>query len=84
MQPTPAADVNETLDRLIGSWCERRELKALSLVLPAWLANGGLTDQWADLMDALDMLTERRVLPDDEQAEVERVAALVRRIVYRR
>jgi hypothetical protein len=80
----PAGEANESIRGLVDAWCERRELKALSMILPDWLGNGGMTDQWADLMDALDRLSQRKLLPPDEQTEVERVHGIVRRIVYRR
>lgn len=43
----------EQLQSLIERWCDRREYRALSEVLPAWINNNGLTDGWAELHDAL-------------------------------
>ena len=37
---------------LIDGWCERRALKALSIVLPSWPPFGH-SDQWYDLREAL-------------------------------
>lgn len=45
----PNIDVNTTLENLIEAWCDRREYKALAIVLPTWLANNGLTDGWGEL-----------------------------------
>ena len=45
--------MNETIRRLIESWCERKEYKPLSIVLPVWIGNNGLTDGWAMLREAL-------------------------------
>ena len=43
----------EILDQLVTAWCDRRELGPLSKLLPAYLAFSGLTDAWADLLEAL-------------------------------
>jgi len=44
---------NQIIESLVDSWCERRELTALSYVFPAWTSNNGLTDGWAQLRDDL-------------------------------
>jgi len=75
--------VNGPLARLIDGWCERRELRPLTLLLPAYTANAGLTDDWARLMEALYDLRARGRLPEAEQAEVERLVPIVERTVYR-
>jgi len=46
-------DPNAIIASLVEAWCERRELIALSYVLPAWTGNVGLTDGWAQLRDDL-------------------------------
>jgi uncharacterized membrane-anchored protein len=46
-------NLNEDLNVLVDNWCARKEYAALSLVLPAWLSNNGLTDGWVELRDAL-------------------------------
>lgn len=62
------ADVNTIMSELVDVWCDRRELRALSYVLPAWTGNNGLTDGWSQLRDDLRhahaMCTE---LPRDER-----------------
>jgi hypothetical protein len=75
--------VNDPLARLIDAWCERRELRPLAMLLPAYTANFGLTDDWARLMEALYDLRAWRRLPDEEQGEVERLIPIVERTVYR-
>ena len=75
--------VNGPLSRLIETWCDRRALGALAVVLPAYTSNNGLTDGWADVMDALRSLRATRELPAEEQAEVERLVVLVEQMVYR-
>jgi len=41
------------LRSLIDTWCDRRCLKALSRILPAYMGFNGLTEGWGDLYDAL-------------------------------
>ena len=71
------------LSRLIEAWCDRRALGALAVLLPAYTSNNGLTDGWAEVMEALRRLRATRQLPADEQAEVERLVVLVEQMVYR-
>lgn len=78
-----APDVLTDVSTLIDAWCDRRELRALARLLPAWLANNGLTDGWADVLDALRAIRADQRLPDDEAAVVERSIAAVERAVYR-
>ena len=46
-------DPNQIISDLVDDWCDRRELRALSYVLPAWTGNNGLTDGWSQLRDDL-------------------------------
>jgi len=71
------------LGRLVDRWCERRDLGHLAAVLPAYVYNFGLTDGWADLMEALRVVRSSETLPSDERAEIERVLRIVERAVYR-
>jgi hypothetical protein len=75
--------VNGPLERLIDNWCERRDLRPLALLLPAYTSNAGLTDDWAGLMDALHDLQSRGRLPAAERDEVERLLSIVERMVHR-
>lgn len=75
--------VNGPLHRLIESWCDRRDLRPLAIMLPAYTSNFGLTDDWGRLMGALYELRAKRCLPEVEQDEVERLIPLVERAVYR-
>lgn len=75
--------VNGPLEQLIGAWCERRDLRPLATVLPAYTSNNGLTDGWGDLMEALRTLRADSYLPEEEQAVVERLLPLVEKAVYR-
>ncbi len=62
------ADPNQIISELVELWCDRRELRPLSYVLPTWTNNNGLTDGWSQLYDDLKhayvMCTE---LPPDER-----------------
>jgi hypothetical protein len=61
-------DVNAEIRRLVEVWCDRRELAALASLLPAWLANNGLTDGWAFLNEAIKhTYAAGRDLPFDER-----------------
>jgi hypothetical protein len=51
---------------LIDAWCDRRELRALARLLPAWLVNNGLTDDWRDALEALSAIRADDRLPYDE------------------
>jgi hypothetical protein len=42
-----------TMRQLIERWCDERKLKALSRILPAYLAFDGLSDGWHELLAAL-------------------------------
>jgi len=66
MSPEP----NEIIRRLVEGWCERKEYGPLASVLPAWLANNGLTDGWAMLHDALKTAygVHRNLPPDEKDA----------------
>ena len=46
-------DPNQIISELVDGWCDRRELRCLSYVLPAWTGNNGLTDGWTQLHDDL-------------------------------
>jgi len=83
MNPEQGHPVNDPLARLIDGWCERRELRPLAMLLPAYTGNAGLTDDWARLMEALYDLRARGQLSKEDQAEVERLIPIVERMVYR-
>jgi hypothetical protein len=83
MDAESPSSVTESLGRLIDAWCERRELRPLALILPAYTSNNGLTDGWASLMEALHDLRARGGLREAEQAEVEQLVSVVEQMVYR-
>lgn len=75
--------VNGPLNALIEAWCDRRDFRPLALLLPAYTANAGLTDDWARVLESLYDLRARGRLPEAESAEIERIIPLVERMVYR-
>lgn len=83
METVEEHPVNGPVSRLVDAWCERRDLGALAVLLPAYTSNNGLTDGWADVMEALRTLRGSRRLPDDEQREIERLVVAVEQMVYR-
>ena len=62
-----AKAVNDKLAKIVGTWCDRRDLGPLAVLLPAWLNNNGLTDGWATLADALQTLSTWPKLPEIER-----------------
>jgi hypothetical protein len=81
--PEPLSDVIAEVSSLTDSWCNRRGLRPLALLLPAWVVNDGLTDGWAAVLDALNDLRARAVLPESEAAIIERSIVVIERAVYR-
>lgn len=47
------SEVFAALDSLVDGWCERRALRPLRLLLPAYPMASTLTDAWMDLHSAL-------------------------------
>ena len=76
-------EVTSALRVLIDAWCDRRELRALALLLPAFVSNTGLTDGWAGVMEALYDLRSYRSLPTEEGDEIRRLIPIVESAVYR-
>jgi hypothetical protein len=51
--PLTLEEANQAVARLVDEWCERRALRALRHILPAWPPNG-MTDGYCELVDALE------------------------------
>ena len=62
---------NSGLDRLINIWCEQRNLRPLSLILPAYLSNLGTEKDINKMISALSYLSAVRCLNDEEQALID-------------
>jgi hypothetical protein len=72
------------LNALVDSWCERRALKPLSIILAAWpFGGGGLTDDWGRLLDALKNVRAFGSPPPDDAAQIDEAIRVVEKLVYR-
>ncbi len=69
----------EILRALVEGWCERRALRPLATLLPAYLGFNGLSDGWYDLWKAVNNVRGLGpdVLTDAEQAAVAEARALI-------
>jgi hypothetical protein len=66
------------LDRLIDSWCERRELSPLSYVLPSYLTGPSGFASWTQLLEALERIrSAAKVLPEFPDQDLEVVSRLI-------
>jgi len=72
-----ANKVNAEIRAIVDRWCERRELWGLSVLLPAWVQNNGLTDGWADLAAALRTVADAPRLPQIDRMELKRLYVTV-------
>jgi len=64
---------NEFIAQVIDAWCDRRELKALYCLPPAWISNKGLTDGWETLRAELKYTYATFTnLPPNERDELKR------------
>ena len=72
-----SAEFFAALRNLIEAWCDRRCLKALNHVLPAYLSFNGLSNGWNRLYDALRNV---RTFAQDEltASELDTVSLLIR------
>ena len=71
--------------RLIDDWCERKLLSPLSVLLNPYLGFNGLTDGWAEILEALRTL-RASYREDLSFAELRKIDDLIRTansIVYR-
>jgi len=71
------ADINQNsqLTELIDRWCKRKDLRPLSIVLPAFTGNLGTEIDKQKLISALSFLSATRCLPDEEQEILTRMIA---------
>ncbi|WP_421121566.1 hypothetical protein ACE2AJ_09370 [Aquihabitans daechungensis] len=84
MENLTGADVPAALASLVDGWCERRDLQPLTVLLPAYTSNNGLTDGWGRVMDALyNLRALRHHLPENERTTIDQLIPLVEAAVYR-
>ena len=63
--------VNARLDALIDKWCENKNLRPLSLVLPAYIGNLGTVNDINKLISSLSYLSATRCLDEGDQVVVD-------------
>lgn len=66
-----AVNNNPTLNLLIDKWCERKDLKPLSFILPAYVGNLGSEIDKEKLRSALSYLSAATCLNEEEQQIVD-------------
>jgi hypothetical protein len=73
-----AINPNKDIHALVDAWCERRELRGLGYLLPAWLGNNGLTDGWNDLREAVrHTYAMCKGLPEHERDTLKMIIATI-------
>ena len=57
------------LRSLIDAWCDRRCLRALGTILPAFTSFNGMNDGWGELLSALKALAlaQDQMLPGEKE-----------------
>lgn len=65
---------SEVLDEMIDRWCVRKNLRALAMVLPAYVGSLGTEADTHKLIDALSRVSAMQVLTDPE---LEQIRALI-------
>lgn len=78
-------DFDKELGKLVDAWCERRELRLLKTILPAYPRMSGLTDEWGDLATALKTIRAQhaKLLIDGEIDRVIELLHIAESVVYR-
>ena len=66
---------NQFIDELVNGWCNRKELRPLSIILPAYLQNLGTIEDMDKLITALSLLSATRCLNLSDQSEVDKLIA---------
>lgn len=76
---------HKSLAALVDSWCERRCMLALKFILQGYPLSSGLTDDWANLLKALEDVRAfaRDELTEEEAKTLGELVVFVQRIVYR-
>lgn len=68
-----AMPMDEAVTQLINRWCERKDLKPLATVLPAYVGYLGTENDRGKLLSAFSYLSAMRCLDEEEQGMVEGV-----------
>ena len=80
-----ARELHRILDSLVNAWCDRRLLKALATLLPAYSMPMGLSDDWARLYESLRSTRAscRDELPTMELEQVDAAISFVNQTLNR-
>lgn len=79
------ASILQTVEKLVGAWCDRRCYAALRHILNGYPIPSPLTDSWAILLDALQNVRAfaREEITDEEALTVNELIASITRLVFR-
>jgi len=75
------AEFLAAIRKLIDEWCDRRSLKPLAFVLPAYLGFNGLGDGWGELriaLNAVRSLGHEAIPPHEFQIVIDLLSAIDR------
>jgi tetratricopeptide (TPR) repeat protein len=64
---------DDQITELINNWCERKDLKPLSMILPAYVGNLGTENDRNKLLSAFSYISAMRCLDEKEQRVVESI-----------
>lgn len=64
---------DENITQLINAWCERKELRALATVLPAYVSNIGSESDRNKLLSAFSYLSAMKCLNGQEQEKIQQI-----------
>ena len=86
MDAERTVDIDESVKSLVDAWCDRRCLSALRHILQGWPLSSRLTDDWAQLLEALQSVRAlaKDELTEEEAATVGQLITATEKVVYRR
>jgi len=68
-----ANGTDEIIEALLNSWCERKELRPLSMILPAYVGSLGTANDRNKLLSAFSYLSATRCLGEGDQKKVKEI-----------
>jgi len=69
------SEIDQDIPQLIDSWCERKELRPLATILPAYVANLNSESDRNKLLSAFSYLSAMRCLNNADQQTVNQIIA---------
>jgi hypothetical protein len=64
---------NPEIDELVNKWCDQKDLRPLSFILPAYLGNLGTQSEINALISTLSNLEATRCLKREDQEKIEKI-----------